>query len=102
MPGVITTTHVRKTLILFVVLRCSLADAEDIWKSMLKKEAIYTRSSSYMTKHRDLQCRMRSLLIDWMMEVRLIFFILLNETAVSERLKRKKRLVLRSFSKVNK
>lgn len=47
----------------------SLTDAEDIWKSMLKKEAIYRRSSSYLTKHRDLQCRMRSLLVDWMMEV---------------------------------
>lgn len=44
-------------------------DAEDIWKSMLKKEACYERSSSYLTKHRDLQYRMRSLLVDWLMEV---------------------------------
>lgn len=47
----------------------SWADSEELWKSMVSKESIYYRTSNYMCRHADLQPRMRSVLLDWIMEV---------------------------------
>ncbi|XP_078493713.1 G1/S-specific cyclin-E1 isoform X1 [Ciona intestinalis] len=47
----------------------SWADSDQLWKSMVNKETVYCRNSSYMDRHADLQPRMRSILIDWIMEV---------------------------------
>nr|CAB3228912.1 G1/S-specific cyclin-E1 [Phallusia mammillata] len=47
----------------------SWADSDELWKSMVCKEPAYERHSTYMDKHADLQPRMRSILLDWIMEV---------------------------------
>uniref|UniRef100_H2YUU9 Cyclin-like domain-containing protein n=1 Tax=Ciona savignyi TaxID=51511 RepID=H2YUU9_CIOSA len=47
----------------------SWADSDELWKSMVNKESVYHRNSNYMDRHVDLQPRMRSILIDWIMEV---------------------------------
>jgi len=47
----------------------SWADSEALWKSMVCKEPDYKSNSSYMSRHPDLQPRMRSILLDWIMEV---------------------------------
>ena len=51
----------------------SWADSEELWKSMVSKESIYYRTSNYMCRHADLQPRMRSVLLDWIMEVCISF-----------------------------
>jgi len=47
----------------------NLADAEEIWKSLFKKESSYPRDHKYLRRHLEIEWKMRSLLIDWMMEV---------------------------------
>ena len=42
---------------------------------MVEKDSIYYRSSAYLSRHSDLQPRMRSILLDWLMEVPLFDFI---------------------------
>ncbi|CAK8674711.1 G1/S-specific cyclin-E1-like isoform X2 [Clavelina lepadiformis] len=47
----------------------SWADSDELWRSMVDKESLYYRSSAYLSRHEDLQPRMRSILLDWLMEV---------------------------------
>uniref|UniRef100_A0A4X2L267 Cyclin E1 n=1 Tax=Vombatus ursinus TaxID=29139 RepID=A0A4X2L267_VOMUR len=41
----------------------------EVWKIMLSKEQVYLRDKNFMERHPSLQPRMRSILLDWMMEV---------------------------------
>lgn len=36
---------------------------------MVEKDSVYHRSSAYLSRHSDLQPRMRAILLDWLMEV---------------------------------
>ncbi|XP_039977928.1 G1/S-specific cyclin-E2-like [Xiphias gladius] len=43
--------------------------SEDVWVKMLRKEQNYRHSKSFMQKHPRIQPRMRSVLLDWLIEV---------------------------------
>lgn len=45
------------------------ADCREVWELMLQKDESYTRNQFMMSKHPNLQARMRSILIDWLSEV---------------------------------
>ncbi|KAM4721371.1 G1/S-specific cyclin-E1 [Rhinophrynus dorsalis] len=45
------------------------ADQADVWRNMVKKEQTYLRDKCYFQKHPQLQPSMRSILLDWLMEV---------------------------------
>ena len=45
------------------------ADNKEVWQAMLQKERDYQRDFSYITKHPKLRPRMRSVLLDWLIEV---------------------------------
>ncbi|XP_038224852.1 G1/S-specific cyclin-E1 [Dermochelys coriacea] len=45
------------------------ANRDDVWKNMLNKEQTYVREKHYMQKHPLLQPKMRTILLDWLMEV---------------------------------
>lgn len=45
------------------------ADCREVWELMLQKDESYTRNPIMMTRHPNLQARMRSILIDWLSEV---------------------------------
>ncbi|XP_036604147.1 G1/S-specific cyclin-E1 [Trichosurus vulpecula] len=45
------------------------ANRDEVWKIMLSKEQVYLRDKNFMERHPSLQPRMRSILLDWMMEV---------------------------------
>lgn len=47
----------------------SWANRDDVWKNMLNKEQTYVREKHYMQKHPLLQPKMRTILLDWLMEV---------------------------------
>ena len=58
---------------LMVLYLFSWTDSKELWRSMVEKDLIYRRNSGYMANHPDLQSRMRSILLDWLMEVWLSF-----------------------------
>nr|XP_046273434.1 G1/S-specific cyclin-E2-like isoform X2 [Scatophagus argus]XP_046273435.1 G1/S-specific cyclin-E2-like isoform X2 [Scatophagus argus] len=43
--------------------------SEDVWVKMISKEENYRHSKSFMQKHPSIQPRMRSILLDWLIEV---------------------------------
>ncbi|XP_064885326.1 G1/S-specific cyclin-E1 isoform X2 [Columba livia] len=45
------------------------ANRDDVWKNMMKKEETYVRDKLYMQRHPLLQPKMRTILLDWLMEV---------------------------------
>ncbi|KAJ8041974.1 G1/S-specific cyclin-E [Holothuria leucospilota] len=45
------------------------ADSNELWKNMLKKEVHYARVSNCLEKHPALDAKMRSILLDWLIEV---------------------------------
>lgn len=55
------------------------ADSTELWNFMLEKDKKYARDPLYLRMHKHLQPRMRSILLDWLIEVGLnIFRIPLN------------------------
>lgn len=54
--------------------------SEDVWMKMVSKEQNYRHSKSFMQKHPRIQPRMRSILLDWLIEAsfhpHLVFFVL--------------------------
>ncbi|MFT7816293.1 G1/S-specific cyclin-E2-like [Arapaima gigas] len=49
--------------------RVSWASSDDVWIKMLNKELKYVHDNSFMERHPSLQPNMRSILLDWLMEV---------------------------------
>ncbi|XP_068117149.1 G1/S-specific cyclin-E1 isoform X2 [Hyperolius riggenbachi] len=47
----------------------SWANETDVWHNMLRKESRYPRDKNLLDRHPELQHRMRSVLLDWLMEV---------------------------------
>ncbi|XP_056381650.1 G1/S-specific cyclin-E1 [Hyla sarda] len=47
----------------------SWANQDDVWRNMLNKDTIYVRDKNFFHKHPELQQSMRSILLDWLMEV---------------------------------
>jgi cyclin E len=45
------------------------ADSREVWQLMLKKEEMYIRDPYMLAQHPTLQPRMRSILLDWLIEV---------------------------------
>ncbi|XP_067158623.1 G1/S-specific cyclin-E1 isoform X2 [Apteryx mantelli] len=45
------------------------ANRDDVWKNMINKEEMYVRDKLYMQRHPLLQPKMRTILLDWLMEV---------------------------------
>ena len=45
------------------------ADPEDVWHRMKKREKDYQKEAYYLKRHPALQIRMRSILLDWLIEV---------------------------------
>uniref|UniRef100_A0A8C9G699 Cyclin E1 n=1 Tax=Pavo cristatus TaxID=9049 RepID=A0A8C9G699_PAVCR len=45
------------------------ANRDDVWKNMINKEETYVRDKLYMQRHPLLQPKMRTILLDWLMEV---------------------------------
>ncbi|NWW94789.1 CCNE1 protein, partial [Rhynochetos jubatus] len=45
------------------------ASRDEVWTNMIKKDNMYVRDKFYMQKHPLLQPRMRTILLDWLMEV---------------------------------
>ncbi|XP_070702691.1 G1/S-specific cyclin-E2-like isoform X2 [Pempheris klunzingeri] len=43
--------------------------SEDVWVKMVRREQNYTHSKSFMLQHPTIQPRMRSILLDWLIEV---------------------------------
>jgi len=52
------------------------ADSRQMWETMMSKEELpgYCRDSSWFTRHALLQPRMRTVLLDWLMEVTSSFY----------------------------
>ena len=49
------------------------ADPLDVWERMKRREIEYRKDSCYMQRHPNLQVRMRSILLDWLIEVLYLF-----------------------------
>jgi len=47
----------------------SWANSDEVWEMMLKKDLDYQRDALYIQKHPSLEPRMRSVLLDWLIEV---------------------------------
>lgn len=47
----------------------SWANSDDVWIKMLNKELKYVHDKSFMQRHPKLQPKMRSILLDWLLEV---------------------------------
>jgi hypothetical protein len=45
------------------------ADSTELWNFMLEKDKKYARDALYLRTHKHLQPRMRSILLDWLIEV---------------------------------
>ena len=45
------------------------ADSQEVWQLMLKKDKMYVRNAQLLARHPGLQTRMRSILLDWLIEV---------------------------------
>jgi len=50
------------------------ADSNEVWETMLEKDRQYKRDSLYIRQHPSLQPRMRSVLLDWLIEVCKLYF----------------------------
>ena len=50
------------------------ADSREVWKLMLQKEDMYVRNADVLLRHPALQERMRSILLDWLIEVTRNFY----------------------------
>lgn len=48
------------------------ASAEELWVHMLEKDRKYARDALYLRYHKNLLPRMRSILLDWLIEVRVL------------------------------
>ncbi|TMS10496.1 G1/S-specific cyclin-E2 [Larimichthys crocea] len=48
--------------------RLSWASSDDVWIKMLNKELKYVHDKSYLQRHPKLQPKMRSILLDWLLE----------------------------------
>ncbi|KAK2193874.1 hypothetical protein NP493_5g17012, partial [Ridgeia piscesae] len=44
------------------------ADSQEVWQLMLKKDKMYVRNAQLLARHPGLQMRMRSILLDWLIE----------------------------------
>lgn len=53
------------------VLSSSWASSDDVWIKMLNKELKYVHDKSYLQRHPKLQPKMRAILLDWLLEVRM-------------------------------
>ena len=53
------------------------ADSNEVWETMLEKDRKYKRDSLYIRQHPSLQPRMRSVLLDWLIEVSNPFLIII-------------------------
>lgn len=51
----------------------SWADSQEVWTQMIRKESQYHRDQRVFDRHPTLQPRMRSILLDWIIEVILYF-----------------------------
>ena len=49
------------------------ADPNDVWEKMKRREREYHKEPFYLQRHPNLQVRMRSILLDWLIEVLVIF-----------------------------
>ncbi|XP_073515752.1 G1/S-specific cyclin-E1 [Phyllobates terribilis] len=47
----------------------SWANPDDVWKNMLHKDAMYVRDKNVFQRHPEMQESMRTVLLDWLMEV---------------------------------
>ncbi|XP_073411130.1 G1/S-specific cyclin-E1 isoform X2 [Dendrobates tinctorius] len=47
----------------------SWANPDDVWKNMLLKDAVYVRDKNVFQRHPEIEERMRTMLLDWLMEV---------------------------------
>ena len=47
----------------------SWADHEEVWKTMLQKDTIYSKDENILCNHPELKARMRAILLNWLMEV---------------------------------
>lgn len=47
----------------------SWAESREVWQNMMKKEQHYTRNPQVFNRHPTLQPRMRTILLDWLIEV---------------------------------
>ncbi|XP_069822319.1 G1/S-specific cyclin-E1 [Dendropsophus ebraccatus] len=47
----------------------SWANQDDVWRNMLNKDSTYVRDKNLFSRHPELQQNMRSILLDWLMEV---------------------------------
>ncbi|CAN2389354.1 cell cycle G1/S phase transition [Pristimantis euphronides] len=47
----------------------SWANQDDVWRNMLRKDVTYPRNKNFFQRHPMLQENMRSILLDWLMEV---------------------------------
>jgi len=45
------------------------ADSSEVWALLREKETFYTRDPDMMNRHTALQPRMRTILLDWLIEV---------------------------------
>ena len=57
-----------------IVSECPLpklpwADPNDVWERMIRRERDYQKDPCYLQRHPNLQVRMRSILLDWLIEV---------------------------------
>lgn len=55
--------------VLFLI--CSWASKDDVWNNLLKKDEAYVHDTRVMDRHPNLQPKMRAILLDWLMEVRI-------------------------------
>uniref|UniRef100_A0A8C2Q972 Cyclin E2 n=1 Tax=Cyprinus carpio TaxID=7962 RepID=A0A8C2Q972_CYPCA len=54
----------------FLLIHClNWGSSEDVWRKMLSKERKYKHSKSSLDRHPSLRPKMRSMLLDWLMEV---------------------------------
>lgn len=52
----------------------SWASSDDVWIKMLNKELKYVHDKSFLEQHPSLKPKMRSILLDWLLEVRTNLF----------------------------
>ena len=45
------------------------ADSEELWSVLKEKDAEYEKNGLYMSQHPNLQPKMRTILLDWLIEV---------------------------------
>ena len=49
--------------------KLSWADRDQVWELMCRKDRLYKRNPDYIRRHRELEQRMRAILLDWLTEV---------------------------------